>query len=74
MKPQIIEKLGKKEFAVIPYEDFIRMQEDIEDFNDLKDLREAKFDPRNQKGRSFDDVAKELGLRRKKIKAKSTKL
>lgn len=74
MKPQIIEKLGKKEFAVIPYEDFIRMQEDIEDFNDLKDLREAKFDPRNQKGRSFDDVAKELGLRRKKIKTKSTKL
>jgi len=50
------------------------MQEDIEDFNDLKDLREAKFDPRNQKGRSFDDVAKELGLRRKKIKAKSTNL
>lgn len=50
------------------------MQEDIEDFNDLKDLREAKFDPRNQQGRSLDDVAKELGLRRKKIKTKSTKL
>lgn len=43
-------------------------KEDIENYNDLKDLREAKFDPRNQQGRSFDDVAKELGLRRKKIR------
>ena len=74
MKPQIIEKQGKKEFAVIPYKDFIRMQEDIEDYQDLKELREAKLDSRNQQGRSFDDVAKELGLRRKKIKAKSTNL
>jgi len=29
MKPQIIEKQGKKEFAVIPYKDFMRMQENI---------------------------------------------
>lgn len=49
-------------------------KEDIEDYNDLKDLREAKFDPRNQQGRSFDDVAKELGLRRKKIRTKLTKI
>jgi len=67
MKPQIIEKHGKKEFAVIPYKDFLRMQEDIEDYNDLKALRKAKVDPMNQQGRPFDDVAKELGLKKKSL-------
>lgn len=68
MKTQIIEKHGKKEFVVISYKDFIRMQEELEDYHDLKDLRRAKADPRNQKGRSFDVVAEELGLKgRKKI-------
>lgn len=67
MKAQIIEKHGKKEFAIIPYKDFLRMQEDLEDYIDLKDLRRAKVDPINQQGRSFDDVAKELGLKKKKV-------
>jgi len=65
MKAQIIEKRGKKEFAVIPYKDFVRMQEELEDFYDLLALRRAKADPRNQKGRSFDVIAEELGLKKK---------
>jgi PHD/YefM family antitoxin component YafN of YafNO toxin-antitoxin module len=68
MKTQIIEKHGKKEFAVIPYKDFLRMQQDLEDYQDLRDLRKAKADPRNQQGRSFNAVAKELGLKKKKTK------
>jgi len=67
MKAQIIEKHGKKEFAVIPYKDFLRMQENLEDYSDLKDLRRAKLEPMNQLGRSFDDVAKELGLKKKNV-------
>ena len=66
MNAQIIEKRGKKEFAVIPYKDFVRMQEELENYYDLLALRQAKADSRNQKGRSFDDVAKELGLKKKK--------
>jgi PHD/YefM family antitoxin component YafN of YafNO toxin-antitoxin module len=67
MKAQIIEKNGKKEFAIIPYKDFLRMQEDLEDYSDLRDLRRAKLDPMNQLGRSFEDAAKELGLKKKKV-------
>jgi PHD/YefM family antitoxin component YafN of YafNO toxin-antitoxin module len=67
MKAQIIEKNGKKEFAIIPYKDFLRMQEDLEDYSDLRDLRGAKLDPMNQLGRSFEDAAKELGLKKKKV-------
>ncbi|MEK6620904.1 MAG: type II toxin-antitoxin system Phd/YefM family antitoxin [Planctomycetota bacterium] len=62
MKAQIIEKNGRKELAVIPYKDFIRMQEDAEDYNDLKELRKAKVDLKNQQGRPFAVVATELGL------------
>ena len=65
MKAQIIEKHGKKEFAVIPYKDFLRMREELEDYHDLRDLRRAKADPRNQEGRPFHTVAEELGLKKK---------
>ncbi len=40
--PQVIEKNGKKEFVVLPYEEFVALQDALEDYEDLKDLREAK--------------------------------
>ena len=58
---QIIEKGGRKEFAVIPYKDYMRMQEQLEDYSDLMALREAKADPRNQKRRPIEEVAAEMG-------------
>jgi len=67
MKTQIIEKHGKKEFAVIPYKEYLRMQEELEDYYDLRELRKAKSDPKNQEGRSFDIVAAELGLKKRKV-------
>lgn len=66
MKTQIIEKHGKKEFAVIPYKDYLRMQEELEDYYDLRELRRAKSDPKNQEGRLFNVVAAELGLKKRK--------
>jgi len=66
MKTQIIEKSGKKEFAVIPYKDFLRMQEELEDYRDLRELRRAKTDNGNKNGRPFEEVAKALGLKKRK--------
>ena len=65
MTAQIIEKAGKKEFAVIPYRQFVKMQDALEDYHALKELRKAKADPKNQRGRPFAEVAKELGLLKK---------
>lgn len=65
MTAQIIEKAGKKEFAVIPYKQFLRMQEALEDYHALRELRKAKADPKNQRGRPFAEVARELGLVKK---------
>ena len=38
MNAQIIEKNGKPEWAIIPYGEFIKIQELIEDAEDIKDI------------------------------------
>jgi PHD/YefM family antitoxin component YafN of YafNO toxin-antitoxin module len=51
LHPEFLTKNGKKEFAVLPYEEFIKIQElleDLEDLEDLKDLRKAKEEEKNQ--------------------------
>ena len=62
MTAQIIEKAGKKEFAVIPYKEYVRMQEALEDYHALKALRSAKRDPKHRAGQPFEQVARKLGL------------
>lgn len=42
LHPSILERDGKKTFAVLPYEEFQRIREELEDYEDLKDLRMAK--------------------------------
>ena len=36
LHPEFLSKDGKKEFAVIPYEEFLQLQEMLEDFERLK--------------------------------------
>lgn len=40
MNVQIIEKNGKPEWAVIPYSEYIKLQDAIEDAEDIKDIQE----------------------------------
>lgn len=42
LHPEFLTKNGQKEFAVLPYEEFLKIKELLEDLEDLKDLREAK--------------------------------
>lgn len=65
MVAQIIRKAGKKEYAVIPYAEFLRMQEELEDLRDLHELRKAKADPKNKKAHSIEEVAAKLGIKLK---------
>lgn len=58
--PQIIEKAGKKEFVILPYEEFVAMQEALEDFRDLQDLRTAKAEAENKPGTSLASLRDEL--------------
>jgi len=39
---QIVKKNGKKDYVVLPYEEFLKVQEELEDYDDLRSLSEAK--------------------------------
>ncbi len=58
----ILKKNGEKEFVVIPYEVFVKIQEELDDYECLKALREAKSKEAGANTTSFEKVKKELGL------------
>ncbi len=62
INPQVLEKNGKKEFAILPYEDFLKMQEELECYNDLRILREAKQEEQNASSVSFEEAKKILDI------------
>ncbi|MBA3493259.1 MAG: type II toxin-antitoxin system Phd/YefM family antitoxin [Gammaproteobacteria bacterium] len=60
LHPQVIEKDGKKEFAVLPYDEFVRVQEELEDYEDLRQLREAKEQDKEALAITLAELKKEL--------------
>jgi len=60
---KILEKNGEKEFVVIPYEEFVKIQEELDDYESLKALREAKSREADADTTSFDDVRKKLDIK-----------
>ncbi len=60
--PQVIEKDGKKEFVVLPYEEYIQIQEALEDFEDLKELRKEKEESKDAPTVPLDEVIRKFGV------------
>ena len=58
---QIIKKNGKREYAVIPYEEFLKLQEEIEDYEDLRCLREAKETEKEAPTIGMAELQKKIG-------------
>jgi PHD/YefM family antitoxin component YafN of YafNO toxin-antitoxin module len=63
LHPEILTKNGKKEFVVLPYEEFLAMQERLTDADDLLALRKAKRSEGKKKSIPLPEVKRELGLR-----------
>ena len=62
INPQIIEKNGKKEFAILPYEEFLKIQEELECYNDIRILRKAKKNEENAPLVSLEEAKKILDI------------
>ncbi|QTA80206.1 Uncharacterized protein dnl_25000 [Desulfonema limicola] len=62
LHPNILEKDGKKAFAIISYDEFLKIQEILEDYEDLATLRKAKFKESDSMTVSLEHAKKELGL------------
>ncbi len=62
INPQILKKNGKKEFVILPYEDFLKLQEELSCYDDLRILREAKKEEQNAPSVSFEEAKKILNI------------
>lgn len=60
--PNILERDGQKAFVVLSYEEFLAVEEELEQYEDLKQLRDAKVEEANAPTLSLDAVKEELGL------------
>jgi len=63
LHPEILMKNGKKQFVVLPYEEFEAMQQRLTDADDLLALRKAKRSEGKKKSIPLAEVKQELGLR-----------
>ncbi|MDD5036600.1 MAG: hypothetical protein PHE55_17800 [Methylococcaceae bacterium] len=62
LHPQLIEKEGKKEFVVLPFDEYQALVELMHDYEDLRDLREAKEESKGQESVPLDKIISDLGL------------
>jgi hypothetical protein len=62
LHPKILKKNGKNEFVVLPWEEFVALQEMIADAQDLADLREAIKAEGDAPTIGLDELKHELGL------------
>ena len=62
LHPKILEKDGKKEFVILPYEEFKRLSDELSEYEDLRNLREAKQVEQDEKARSLADVTDKLDI------------
>ncbi len=62
LHPEFLTKDGKKAFAVLPYEEFVAVQELLDDVENLLELREAKGEEATAEAVPLSEVKKALGL------------
>ncbi|MFV0337075.1 MAG: type II toxin-antitoxin system Phd/YefM family antitoxin [Chthoniobacterales bacterium] len=58
--PQVIEKEGKKEFVILPYEEFLQIQEALEDLDDIRIIRDERNSTASKPTKSLDDILLEI--------------
>ena len=62
LHPEIMSKNGRKQFVVLPYEEFVAVQERLADADDLLELRKAKRAEGGKKSIPLAAVKRTLGL------------
>jgi len=62
LHPEFLSTEGRKQFAVIPYDEFVRLQEWIEETLDLHEIRLAREENKDQPTYSLEEVKEQLGI------------
>jgi hypothetical protein len=64
LHPEFLTVNGRRKFAVLPYGEFVALQERLEDMEDLLELRKAKKAEGHKAGIPLAQVKRRLGLRK----------
>lgn len=64
LHPEILEKDGKKEFVILPYDEFVAIEQALADAEDLTALRAAKKAEQDSPSIPLEEVVDDLGLSR----------
>lgn len=62
LHPEFLTKNGEKQFAVLTYQEYVALQEWIEDAEDLLDLRAAQKEEANAPTISLAEIEKEFEI------------
>lgn len=63
LHPEFLRKDGKEQFVVLPYEEFVALQELLDDARDLIELEAARATEKDAPSMSLEDVAKKFGIK-----------
>jgi hypothetical protein len=62
LHPEVLKKNGVSEFVILPYDEFVALQNLLDDAQDLADLREAVRLEGNAPSISLEELKADLGL------------
>ena len=62
LHPEFLTKNGEREYAVLPYPEFVALKEWLEDVEDILDLREARESDDDSSSLTLEEVKQELGI------------
>lgn len=62
LHPEILSKNGKREFVVLPYEEFVALHEELEQLEDLRSLRAAKAEDASAPSMTLADAKSRYGV------------
>jgi PHD/YefM family antitoxin component YafN of YafNO toxin-antitoxin module len=57
---QIIKRNGKKEYVILPYEEYLKVQEELDDYENLRCLRAAKKAEQNSPSIGIEELKTSL--------------
>ena len=62
LHPEILRKDGKEQFAVLPWEEFVALQELLEDASDLLEIQRAVAEDTDEPSVPLEDVMRRFGM------------
>jgi hypothetical protein len=62
LHPEVLKKNGVNEFVILPYDEFVALQQLLADAQDLVDLRAAVAEEKNAATISREELKTELGV------------